>query len=502
MSRMRTGLYQGADLRQDLRVNPRLYQAMDLLYMPLLELQTRLEQELSENPFLELSEPDADDEFEVDAEEDAGDESDDEIDWDEVLLDGFDTGGARERYEPREEFEAPIVGVRHLQDHLNEQLGFLRLDDRQAWIAGEIVGNIDDNGFLSCTLQDVADGLNGSGKEVRDAAYANAREIEDEQEREEELAELARIFATHTPEEVASVLKVVRSLDPPGVGARDLRECLEIQLRRLGHEDSLAMAIVRDHFDDLGNHRWTEIARALEVSPKEVQDAADEIGNLDPRPGRRHAADPDHYVIPDLIVDRVGGEYLVFVNDTGLPRLRLAQAYREVAADRAKFVGENREFIANKLNAANWLIQVIEQRRQTMLGVMRFIVERQSDFFEKGVQHLKPLTLREVAEHIGMAESTVSRVTNEKYVQSPAGVHPLKFFFSSGLPTAMGNEVSSRGVQARVKSLVDAEDRRRPLTDQAIVNLLRGEGVKIARRTVAKYRDQLGILPARMRKRI
>ena len=173
-----------------------------------------------------------------------------------------------------------------------------------------------------------------------------------------------------------------------------------------------------------------------------------------------------------------------------------------MAADRSKYVGENREFIANKLNAANWLIQVIEQRRQTMLGVMRFIVDRQSGFFEKGVQHLKPLTLREVAEHIGMAESTVSRVTNEKYVQSPAGVYPLKFFFSGGLPTAMGKEVSSRGVQARVKSLVDAEDRRRPLTDQAIVKLLRGEGVKIARRTVAKYRDQLGILPARMRKRI
>ncbi len=499
---MRTGLYQGADLRQELRVNPRLYQAMDLLYMPLLDLQTRLEQELSENPFLELTEPDSDDEFEVDAEEDSGDEQDDEIDWDEVLLDGFDTGGPREKYEPREEFESPIVGVRHLQDYLNEQLGFLHLDDRQAWIAGEIVGNIDDDGFLSCTLQDVADGLNGSAESLRDAALSRAREIEDEKDREEELAELARIFAPHTPDEVEPVLRVVQSLDPAGVGARDLQECLDLQMQREGQEDALALAIVRDHFDALGNHRWAEIARTLEVSPKAVQDAADEIARLDPRPGRRYAADPDHYVIPDLIVDKVGGEYLVFVNDTGLPRLRLAQAYREVAADRSKYVGENREFIANKLNAANWLIQVIEQRRQTMLGVMRFIVDRQSGFFEKGVQHLKPLTLREVAEHIGMAESTVSRVTNEKYVQSPAGVYPLKFFFSGGLPTAMGKEVSSRGVQARVKSLVDAEDRRRPLTDQAIVNLLKGDGVKIARRTVAKYRDQLGILPARMRKRI
>ena len=468
--------------------------------MPLLDLQTRLEQELSENPFLELSEPDVDDEFE--GEEESGDELDDEIDWDQILLDGFDTGGAREKYEPREEFESPIVGMRHLQDYLNEQLGFLHLDDRQMWIADEIVGNIDDDGLLSCSLQDVADGLNGSLETLRDAALPQAREIEDEEDREEELAELARLFAPHTPDEVETVLRVVQTLDPPGVGARTLQECLELQLRRQGREDSLAFTIVRDHFDALGNHRWTEIARTLEVSPREVQDAADEIGMLDPRPGRRYAADPDHYVIPDLIVDNVGGEYLVFVNDTGLPRLRLAKAYRDVAADRAKYVGKNREFIANKLNAANWLIQVIEQRRQTMLGVMRFIVDRQRDFFEKGVQHLKPLTLREVAEYIEMAESTVSRVTNDKYVQSPSGVYPLKFFFSGGLPTATGTEVSTRGVQARVKSLVDAEDTHRPLTDQAIVKLLRGEGVKIARRTVAKYRDQLGILAARMRKRI
>lgn len=497
---MRTGLQPSVDLRQQQTVNPRLYQAMDLLYMPLLDLQTRLEQELSENPFLELSEPDVDDEF--DAQEDSGDESDDEIDWDEVLLDGFDTGGQRERYEPREEFESPIVGKRHLQDYLNEQLGFLHLDDRQVWIAGEIVGNIDDDGLLSCTLQDVADGLNGGLEALRDTALSRAREMEDGEEREEELAELARIFAPHTAEEVEAVLQVVQSLDPPGVGARNLQECLELQLRREGLEDSLGFAIVQDHFEALGNHRWMEIARTLEVSPKAVQDAADEIGNLDPRPGRRYAADPDHYVIPDLIVDRVGGDYLVFVNDTGLPRLRLARAYREVAADRAKYVGENREFINKKLNAANWLIQVIEQRRQTMLSVMRFIVERQREFFEKGVQHLKPLTLREVAEHIGMAESTVSRVTNDKYVQSPSGVHPLKYFFSGGLPTAMGRDVSTRGVEARVKSLVDAEDPRRPLTDQAIVKLLKSEGVKIARRTVAKYRDRLGLLPARMRKRI
>jgi len=193
---------------------------------------------------------------------------------------------------------------------------------------------------------------------------------------------------------------------------------------------------------------------------------------------------------------------MVFVNDTGLPRLRLSRSYRAVVADREKFVGENREFIANKLNAAQWLIQVIEQRRQTMLKVMRYIVIAQLGFFEKGVQHLKPLTLRQVAEHIEMAESTVSRVTNDKYVQTPGGVFPLKFFFSGGLPTVTGRDISTRGVQARLRSLVDNEDQRRPLTDQAIVNLLKSEGIRIARRTVAKYRGRLGILPARMRRRV
>lgn len=500
MSRLRTGLYQGAALRQELRVNPRLYQAMDLLYMPLLDLQAKLEQELSENPFLELSEPDSDDEFEVD--EENRDEPDDEVDWDQVLLDGFDVGGSRERYEPREYYEAPVVGTRHLHDYLTDQLGLLPLEDRQLWIADEIIGNIDDDGSLSCSLQDVADGLTATAGATRDELFERARGIEADEAREAELEALTAFFAPHTLEEIEAVLRIVQSLDPPGIASRTLRECLELQLLRDDKGDTLACTIVREHFDALLNHRWTEIARALEIPPREVQDAADEIATLDPRPGKRHASDPDHYVVPDLIVDRVGGEYLVFVNDTGLPRLRLAKAYREVAADRTKFQGSNKEFISNKLNAANWLIQVIEQRRQTMLKVMRFIVDRQRDFFDKGVQHLKPLTLREVAEYIEMAESTISRVTNEKYVQSPTGVYPLKFFFSGGLPTATGKEVSTRGVQARVKSLVDSEDAKRPLTDQAIVNLLKSEGVKIARRTVAKYRDQLGILPARMRKRI
>jgi RNA polymerase sigma-54 factor len=233
-----------------------------------------------------------------------------------------------------------------------------------------------------------------------------------------------------------------------------------------------------------------------------VQAAEDQIAKLDPKPGLKYAAPADDYITPDLIVDKIDGDYLVFLNDTNLPRLRLSKTYRDIARDKNKYKGENKEFISSKLNSANWMIQAIEQRRQTMLKVMNFIVDRQREFFEKGVQYLRPLTLREVAEVISMHESTVSRVTNEKYVQTPRGVLPLKYFFSSGLSTTSGEDVSARGIKARIRKLVDDENSRKPLTDQAIVNILREEGVQIARRTVAKYRDQLGILSARMRKRV
>lgn len=493
-------MFQGTRARQEAKPNPRLYQAMDLIYMPLLELQTRMEQELSENPFLELSEPDDDEDIQVD--EEGQEEPEDEMDWDEILLDGFDVGGTRERYEPREFYQPPAVEERHLHDFLEEQIALLDLDERQRWIATEIIGNIDDDGLLTCSLQEVADGLNGSRETIRDAAIAEAGEIEDEEARQAELEELESLFAPHTTDEIETVLDVVQSLDPPGVGGHDLGECLRIQLARANRQDSLAFRIVTDHLDDLLNHRWAEISKISGVSVAEVQGVADEVATLDPRPGRQYASSPDQYVIPDLIVDKVGGEYMVFVNDTGLPRLRLSRTYREVAAKRSSFAGENKEFISSRMNAAQWLIQMIEQRRQTMLRVTRYIVARQQRFFERGVQHLKPLTLREVAQHIGMAESTVSRVTNEKYVQTPTGTYPLKFFFSGGLPTVTGSDISTRGVQAKIRSLVDSEDPQRPLTDQAIVNLLKSEGVKIARRTVAKYRDQLGIVPARMRKRV
>ena len=486
---MRPGLGQHTQLKQELKINPRLYQAMDLLYMPLLDLQQHLKQELLNNPFLEMVE----DEEEEETDEAAGEETPaeaekkdkEEIDWEEILLDGFDTAGRREEHEEREYYEPVTVSARDLGDHLRDQVSLLELSPRQGLLADEFIGNVADDGYLACPLEEILTGVNDV---IQKAAEESERDTDE--------------LPIYTMSEAEEMLGVVQSLDPPGVGARDLRECLMLQLREAGLEQSVPFRLVRDCYDELINHRWSEISKRFGISPSDVQRAADEIAKLDPKPGLIYSDRSDNYIIPDLIVDKIDGKYHIFLNDVNFPRLKLSRTYQEIARDKKKFDGENKEFISNKLNSANWMIQAIEQRRQTMLKVMNYIVERQREFFEKGVQFLKPLTLREVAEVISMHESTVSRVTNEKFVQTPRGVLPLKFFFSSGLSTTDGEDVSARGIKAQIEKLVADEDAKHPLTDQAIVNILKETGVQIARRTVAKYRDQLGVLSARMRKRV
>jgi RNA polymerase sigma-54 factor len=487
---MKPGLNQSTQLRQELKINPRLYQAMDLLYMPLLDLQQHLKQELLNNPFLEMVEPEEEEEEEGGETEEAANQeeektSNDEIDWEGILLDGFDAGGRREEHEEKEYYEPVTVDTRDLSDHLRDQIALLDLDPRQMLLAEEFIGNINEDGYLACPVEDIRQSINDV---VVKAAEASDRDPDE--------------VPVYTEEEVLRMLETVQGLDPAGVGARDLRECLMLQLKDAGLEQSVPYRLVRDCFDELINHRWSEISKRFGISPSDVQKAADEIAKLDPKPGLVYSDASDNYIIPDLVVEKIDGKYHVFLNDANLPRLKLSRAYQEIARDKKKFEGENKEFISNKLNSANWMIQAIEQRRQTMLKVMNYIVERQRDFFEKGVQYLKPLTLREVAEVISMHESTVSRVTNEKFVQTPRGVLPLKFFFSSGLSTTGGEDVSARGIKDQIQKLVENEDPKHPLTDQAIVNILKESGVQIARRTVAKYRDQLGVLSARMRKRV
>lgn len=502
MSSFQAKLYQSAQLRQEMRINPRLYQAMELLYMPALDLQQHVEQELAENPFLEMTE--AEEEQEVELKEDTSDDplSDDDVDWEEIILDGFDVGGRQAQFEQREYFEPTPVETQDLLDHLNDQLRLLSLSERELRLGEEIIGDIDDSGMLACDLEEAVRGVNDWLNEVRPTAVEKANEVINEDDRLRELDEINRLFRPYELSEAEQMLSIIQALDPPGVGARDLRESILIQLAQRGEVGGVTQSIIEDHFESFVSHRWNDIAHELGISPKEVQDVADEISHLDPKPGLRYSTEPEQYVIPDLIVEKIDGEYMVFTNDTSMPRLRISQSYREVARDKSKFTGENKDFISSKLNSANWMVQAIEQRRQTMLKVMNFIVNSQYEYFERGVQYLKPLTLREVADHIGMHESTVSRVTNKKFVQTPRGVYSLKYFFSSGLSTASGEDLSARAVKDKIKALVTHENPAKPFTDQAIVGALKAEGVRIARRTVAKYRDQLGILPARMRKRV
>ncbi|MFN8650853.1 MAG: RNA polymerase factor sigma-54 [Gemmatimonadales bacterium] len=555
---MRTGLSQHTSMRQDLRINPRLYQAMDMLYMPMMDLQQHLKQELLTNPFLEMVEPEEEDVTQGDQtptkeEEKEKVKEENETDWEEILLNGFEvTGGAREEYEEKEYTEPVTVESADLIDHLREQLMLMHLTPRQQLLSEEFLGNIKEDGYLAATTEEVLKQVNelldghvarrmpaepsgddldeeerefGENEEEGGGGYSASAFLSPEQSIERTLEQPTPAAATpaapvpepvpapapvpakpaipyFTLAEVEEMLKILQRLDPAGVAARDLRECLLIQLEERKETETLTYRLVKEAFPDLIAHRWNDLGRRFGVEPSAVQSAADQLARLDPKPGLKYSSGGDGYVIPDLVVDKVDGQYRVFLNDTGVPRLRLSRSYQALARDKKKFTPEHREFIASRMNSANWLIQAIEQRRQTMLKVMNFIVDRQREFFEKGIEYLKPLTLREVAEVINMHESTVSRVTNEKFVQTPRGVLPLKFFFSSALSTASGEDASARSIRAKLQKMVGEESASNPLTDQQIVHLFQEQGIKIARRTVAKYRDQLGILPARMRKRV
>jgi RNA polymerase sigma-54 factor len=501
---------------------------MDMLYMPMMDLQQHLKQELLSNPFLELLEPEEETPEQKDSDQEKEQkEKEEEMDWEEILLNGFEVGGTREQFEQLEYTEPVTVETKDLIDHLREQLQMLTLSPRQLLLAEEFLGNINEEGYLAAGLDEILASVNqlvaahvrgesgeesGDGAELTESPEAVTVEQPDGVTDTADAADTSEAPPPLPPElpsppyysmaELEEMVGIIQKLDPPGIGARDLRECLLIQLREDKNIDSLTFRLVDEAFADLIAHRWNDLAKRFGVEPAAVQAAADGLARLDPKPGLKYSSQNDGYIIPDLIVEKIGTRYHVFLNDTGMPRLRLSRSYQEIARDKKKMTPENREFIASKMNSANWMIQAIEQRRQTMLKVMNFIVDRQRDFFEKGIEYLKPLTLREVAEVINMHESTVSRVTNEKYVQTPRGVLPLKFFFSSALATASGEEASARSIRAKLQKMVGEEDSGKPLTDQQIVHLFQEQGIQIARRTVAKYRDQLGILPARMRKRV
>ena len=466
--------------KQGLIMTQRLQQALKLLQVPTLELQQILKHEIMQNPLLEEVDEVAESEdiAKEDSPEEAANEEpaeapdEDPIDWSEYMQDGALDRAYIPQSETSIEFLEKVPVTRTtLAESLLEQLHFLELSPSHMTLCEFLIGSLDDRGYMVTPLDEVSKSTGASIEECERA------------------------------------LRVVQALEPVGVGARDLRECLLIQLETRGEKDTLVWRLIDTQFDNLVNRRFPEIARQLKCTVEEVQETADIVATLNPRPGLEVSAEDPKYVVPDLLVERVEEEYVVLLNDRNVPRLRISSAYESVLREKKKSEmkgneTKTREYIQGKLNSARWLIQTIEQRRRTMIKVMNCIIREQREFFDKGIAFLRPLTLQQVARQIDMHESTVSRVCSAKYVQTPRGVFELKFFFSSGLETEDGEDVSARTAKDIINTLIAEEDKKEPLSDQRIADLLHEKGLRIARRTVAKYREQLGLLPARFRRRV
>jgi RNA polymerase sigma-54 factor len=330
-------------------------------------------------------------------------------------------------------------------------------------IGTEIIGNLDEDGYLRAEV--------------------------------EEIAERCGV----TAEEVAKVLTIVQAFDPPGVAARSIQECLLIQLKSDPNPDPVSVEIVEEHFEDLSRRRYPDIARALKLPLDRVMESVEEIMGLEPKPGRRFGGGDSRYIVPDVVVHKMGSEYVVVLNEDGIPRLRVNSLYRSLLRNSGD---EARQYVEQKLRSAVWLIKSVDQRQRTLRKVTQSIVKFQREFLDKGLPYLRPLSLRDVGEDIGMHESTISRVTTNKYVETPQGLFELKYFFHSGIQSGDGEMVSSVSVKKMIQDLLANEDPSKPLSDQEVALILKGRGLTIARRTVAKYRDQLGVLSARMRKRV
>ena len=463
-------------MTQRLIMTPSLQQAIKLLQMTKLELQGEITQELTENPLLEelqdgTSEPEKAEaetaealpqqEGEAPEAPDKERDSFEEIDYESYFQDYMDLSYRPQA--PAEEIEAPpleniLSKPQSLADHLLWQLDMGVIPPRQKEIARAIVGNLDEAGYLGASLDEIA------------------------------------AMGPYPMEEVERALHIVQELDPPGVGARDLKECLLIQLSFHDMEGTPAETIVRDHMPLLQGRKFKELAQALGCSLDEVMHYVDTIRHLDPKPGKKYNAGSNNYVIPDVYVLKVDKGYTIVLNEEGLPRLRISSFYRRmIDRNNADVTKETREYVREKFRSAFRLIKSLEERQRTIYKVAKSIVKHQQGFLDLGYEHLKPLILKDVADDIGMHESTVSRVVNHKYMHTPRGLYEMKFFFHSGISSTQGEDVSYLTVKERIKKVVGEEDAGRPLSDAAIVQILSNEGLRIARRTVAKYREELRI---------
>lgn len=458
-------------LRPELSVRPDLIQSLKLLMEPILNLEQVLRQNLAENPLLEEIEEQEEEIIPPEVPEPArkNDEKLKEIDWQEYLGEENEwvSGRYRDFSESDEErTERTQIVEKTLYDHLFEQLGYTRLNDDEIEIGAYIIGNIDDSGFLQSSVDRMAEELQKN------------------------------------PETIEKVLKVIRKFDPPGVASLDLRECLLAQLEEQGLNDSLAWELVDEHLYTLDKKSVSQLSKLTGASPERIQTALDIIKGLTPRPAQGQFVKAAAAVVPDVIVEKMEGDYVVFHNDKNLPRMRINQSYRSLIRRGNKTPETTKNYVREKLEQARWLINAINQRRSTMINVMEAIIEEQIDFFEHGEDHIRPLTMEQIADKVGMNVATISRVASGKYVQTPLGVFEIKYFFNTGVSTAAGEDLSKRVVKNKLQAIISGENPALPLSDQEIANVLRADGIKLARRTVTKYREELGIKSARFRKQL
>jgi RNA polymerase sigma-54 factor len=469
-------------------MTPSLQQAIKLLQLSKLELQEVLNQELLENPLLEESaeevkqeEAEADSqEAKTDAEEEAkkvDDKKDDkekdsfdEIDYDAYFQDYIEYGyNPRGMGEEHDEFpiENTLTRPPNLTDHLTWQLSMSDASPLVKEIGAFIIGNIDEDGYLRA-----------SNEEIAESGHYEMAEVE-------------------------KAVEAIQWLDPIGVGARDLRECLLLQLQFLEIDVPYVEEIIRDHWDEFMQRKFVQIAKALSIDMKTLEGIVEVIKHLDPKPGRKYSNERAIYVEPDVYVQKVSDEYIIVLNEDGMPKLRINGSYRAMLNSMdSKRDGETVNYIKDKIRSAVWLIKSLDQRQRTIYKVAESIVKHQREFLERGIDFLRPLVLRDVADDIQMHESTVSRVVSNKYMHTPRGLFLMKYFFHSGIDSDTGEDISSLTVKKKIQSYIDAEDPRKPLSDSKIMKILNDEGINIARRTVAKYRDELNIPSSTDRKQI
>jgi len=470
-------LKQSMKLVQQLVMTPQLQQAIKLLQLSRLELVNTVNQEIQENPLLEeasqdMTEKDPGEPEPVPnrdqdpAEIQGGDEGIKDINWDEYMENyEYYPRPLAAREEPGRGVEATLSKKSSLVDHLLWQLRLSPFPPAEEEAAEMIIGNLNEDGYLDCSLEEIAQ---AAGVDV-------------------DLAERA--------------LLRVQDFDPAGVAARNLQECLILQVRKLEMEGGVVEAILRDHIKDLERKRYEAIAKRLGLSLEEILAACRIIIGLDPKPGRSYSGEEPRYIIPDVYVNKVDDEYVILLNDDGLPKLRISNYYKNILFRGDHAAGETREYIQEKLRAAAWLIKSIHQRQRTIYKVASSIVNFQKEFLDKGLAYMRPLVLRDVAEDIDMHESTISRVTTNKYMHTPQGILEMKYFFKSSIQQKAGEKISSEAIKEKIRQMIAQEDPMNPISDQEIVSLLANSNIDIARRTVAKYRESLGILASMRRKK-